>query len=498
MKIKLNLLPVLLVSAVVLSSCGGTDPGMTGKESTTTGWTYNDPTNGGFAVSKAEEQVTGPGLVLIEGGTFTMGRVQDDVMYEWNAVPRRVTVSSFYMDETEVRNIDYREYIYWLSRVFGDNNIQVVYNAMPDTLVWRDPVAYNEPYVEYYFRHPAYNQYPVVGVNWLQSTDYCLWRTDRVNEKTLVDIGYIELSTDQKDENNFNTDAYLAGIYQPVIRNPLESLDPNKDSRIYTIEDGVLLPKYRLPSEAEWEFAAFALRGNTSEELVWERRVYPWNGHNVRNDEIRNLGEMRANFVRGNGDMMGVSGALNDGGSITTPVKSFWPNDYGLYCMAGNVNEWVADIYRPLSFEDVSAFNPYRGNEFTKLYKNADGNTEIDSLGRLKNELITEKDAEGRFNYRKADYRNYRDGDLQSSMNYDEKDTTSEVYKKGTKNMYINDQYEKSSLVNDNVRVYKGGSWKDRAYFLSPGTRRFLLETEARDDIGFRCAMTRVGSPTGF
>lgn len=499
MKMKLNLLPAILLAALILSSCGGSESGQqTGKESTTTGWSYNDPTNGGFAVASTEEQETGPGLVLVEGGTFTMGRVQDDVMYEWNAVPRRVTVSSFYMDETEVRNIDYREYIYWLVRVFGENNIAVVHNALPDTLVWRDPVAYNEPYVEYYFRHPAYNQYPVVGINWLQANDYCIWRTDRVNEKILVDLDYIELSTDQKDENNFNTDAYLAGIYQPVIRNPLESLDPNKDSRIYSIEDGVLLPKYRLPSEAEWEFAAFALKGNTSEELVWERRVYPWSGHNVRNDNVKNLGEMRANFVRGNGDMMGVAGNLNDGGSITVPVKNFWPNDYGLYCMAGNVNEWVADVYRPLSFEDVSGFNPYRGNEFQKIYRNpADNNAEVDSLGRLKTVAITEKDAEGRFNYRKSDYRNYKDGDLQSSMYFETKDTASEEYKNGSKNMYVNSQYEKSSLVNDNVRVYKGGSWKDRAFFLSPGTRRFLLETESRDDIGFRCAMTRVGSPTG-
>jgi len=500
MKMKLNLLSAILLAALVLSSCGGSESGQqTGKESTTTGWTYNDPTNGGFAVASTEEQETGPGLVLVEGGTFTMGRVQDDVMYEWNAVPRRVTVSSFYMDETEVRNIDYREYIYWLVRVFGENNIAVVHNALPDTLVWRDPVAYNEPYVEYYFRHPAYNQYPVVGVDWLQANDYCIWRTDRVNERILVEMDYIELSTDQKDENNFNTDAYLAGIYQPVIRNPLESLDPNKDSRIYSIEDGVLLPKYRLPSEAEWEFAAFALKGNTSEELVWERRVYPWSGHNVRNDNVKNLGEMRANFVRGNGDMMGIAGNLNDGGSITVPVKNFWPNDYGLYCMAGNVNEWVADVYRPLSFEDVSGFNPYRGNEFQKIYRNpADNNAEVDSLGRLKTVSITEKDAEGRFNYRKSDYRNYKDGDLQSSMYFETKDTASEEYKNGSKNMYVSSQYEKSSLVNDNVRVYKGGSWKDRAFFLSPGTRRFLLETESRDDIGFRCAMTRVGSPTGI
>jgi formylglycine-generating enzyme required for sulfatase activity len=263
------------------------------------------------------------------------------------------------------------------------------------------------------------------------------------------------------------------------------------------MEDGILLPKYRLPSEAEWEFAAFALRGNTSEELTWEKRIYPWNGHNVRNNEAKNLGLMRANFVRGNGDMMGVAGSLNDGGSITTPVKAFWPNDYGLYCMAGNVNEWVADIYRPLSLEDVNGFNPFRGNEYKKLYKNADGYPEPDSLGRLKTVPITEKDAEKRFNYRKSDYRNFRDGDLMSSVQYYvtrfEPADTSMAYRNPSRNVY----YKESSLINDNVRVYKGGSWKDRAYYLSPGTRRFLLETEDRDDLGFRCSMTRVGSPTG-
>jgi formylglycine-generating enzyme len=223
MKLKLNLVAVLAIALFFSYSCGKTSPTTTGKASTTTGWQYNDPSTGGFEVKTAAEQETGPGLVLIEGGTFTMGRTQDDVMYEWNTVPRRVTVSSFYMDETEIRNVDYREYIYWLERVFVDNNPQVFYNALPDTLVWRDPMAYNEPYVEYYFRHPSFNQYPVVGVNWLQANDYCLWRTDRVNEMLLVAEGIIELSTDQKGENNFNTEAYLAGLYQPVIRNPIES-----------------------------------------------------------------------------------------------------------------------------------------------------------------------------------------------------------------------------------------------------------------------------------
>ena len=96
-----------------------------------------------------------------------MGNVKEDVMKRWNNQPRRVTVRSFYMDETEVRNVDYREYLYWLKRVFADMP-EVHDRALPDTLVWRRPLAYNEPMVENYLRHPAYSEYPVVGVSWVQ------------------------------------------------------------------------------------------------------------------------------------------------------------------------------------------------------------------------------------------------------------------------------------------------------------------------------------------
>ncbi len=491
------IVPIITIGLLFMPACEQ-------HRSSTTGWEYNDPDSGGFQSIDYFEQETGPGLVLIEGGTYSMGRVEQDVLYDWNNVPRRVTISSYYMDETEVRNIDYREYLYWISRVFIDYP-EVYRKALPDTLVWRSKVAYNEPYVLYYLRHPAYQEYPVVGINWLQADDYCAWRTDRVNENILIREGLLLKNPNQQGEENFNSEAYMAGQYEGEMKGSgIEDLDPNRDYRKARMEDGIFLPKYRLPTEAEWEYAALALIGNSVDERVYNRRLYPWNGHFVRNPNTRDLGAILANHVRGRGDYMGTAGALNDNADITAPVNSYWPNDNGLYCMAGNVSEWVMDVYRPSTFEDMDEFRPFRGNVYKTQRRDEEGAiAEKDSLGRIQWRDVTPEEAFDRTNYNKADNINYLDGDFESSLNYSDDDTraahsSSNMYYGGKSTENVRGGVGMQSMITDKSRIYKGGSWADRTYWLVPGTRRFLDESKSKADLGFRCTMTRVGSPAGF
>lgn len=491
---------------VLFANCKGSD------QSATTGWDYDNPEWGGFESAKVEDQMTPPGMVFIEGGSFVMGQTTDNVRYEWHNQPKRVTISSFYMDECEITNLDYREYLYWLNRVYGNDYPEVYQKALPDTLVWRSKLSYNEPMVDYYFRHSSWADYPVVGVSWLQANEYCSWRTDRVNEKILVDAGFLEMMDDQQSgENVFTTDAYYAGQYEGIVGEEMEDLNPNGEGfRKVKMEDGILLPRFRLPTEAEWEFAALSLVGNTVEERIVERRIYPWNGHIVRTAEKKYYGQMMANFKRSRGDAMGVASALNDHWEYTAPVMFYFPNDYGLYNMAGNVAEWVMDVYRVSTGVDSKGINPYRGNVYMTKVTDSDGMiAEKDSLGRISYRAVTVEENINRRNYRQSDNINYLDGDLASQLRdswattpeegeeeggYEEEsgEEGAEVeVKKETSDMYA---YEQRSMVDDKARVVKGGSWKDRAFYLSPGQRRFLDQAQSTDWIGFRCAMDRMGS----
>jgi len=563
---KINAVKLLLSLVIIFgfASCSKKSDSKGGSKAT--GWKINDKKGGFQYGTKFKKQATGPGLVMVEGGTFTMGKVADDVMHDWNNTPNQQHVMTFYMDETEVTNMMYTEYLNWLKTVFppDQENYKNIYDgASPDTLVWRNRLGYNETMTNYYLRSPAYAEYPVVGVNWIQATEFAKWRTDRVNEKMLEEQRYLKKDskiTDVSADKVFSTQAYLAspstamGGDQAIVLQKGQgrgAAKPSKDGaaaganntagnskkNVYAqMTSGLLLPEYRLPTEAEWEYAAAADVGQREYNSYKGQKKYPWSGTYTRSGKRQVRGDQLANFKQGKGDYGGIAGWSDDGADITNQVKSYPPNDFGLYDMAGNVAEWVADVYRPVVDDEANDFNYYRGNVYMKNKIGDDGKVELitsetqmfDTLsngkiisrnlpGQIAQVPIDEKETYLRQNFDKSDNRNYRDGDKQSTRYFkfgaseegDEKGKMKDdqrMYDSPKHNVSSDSlgnmirKYDKSNkrttLVNDDVRVYKGGSWRDRAYWLDPAQRRYFPQDIATDYIGFRCAMSKVGPKT--
>ena len=541
----------IIATILILGSCGKPNT------SRGTGWSINSK-KGGFQYNvEFEEQETGPGLVFIEGGTFTKGQVQDDVMHDWNNTPNQQHVMSFYIDETEVTNLMYNEYLNWLEMVFPTQNpdYQLIYEgALPDTLVWRNTLGYVEELTSNYLRHPAYAEYPVVGVNWLQAVQYAEWRSDRVNEFILEREGFVkrDVCYNEVDANStFNTQTYLTrpevsygGKTDSLSENNTPLINSGKRGTIKKdtatinnyakVENGLFLLSYRLPTETEWEYAALALVGDREYNTYRGKKKYPWSGEYTRSSDRRTEGDQLANFKFGKGDYGGIAGWSDDGADITIQVKSYPPNDFGVFDMAGNVAEWVADVYRPIVDDEYNDFNYYRGNVYSKSVIGEDGKAAVvdqdelifDTLpngkvylkklpGTLVEQPIDEEETFLRQNFSESDNRNFRDGDRESTKKYrdppdenqsgTQKPESNLMYnapihakvtydQEGNKVRKIDKSNKRTSLITDEVRVYKGGSWKDRAYWLDPAQRRYLPQYIATDYIGFRCAMSRVGS----
>jgi formylglycine-generating enzyme len=422
---------ILFLGVALLSSCGNSNRGQLVGVQDRPEWYQPDPF----------------GMLYIPMGSYNMGPSDQDLPYAQTAQSKTVSVQAFYMDQTEITNNEYRQFVHYVRdsiarRLLGDDDedtylittdeygedidppqinwnaklrwdkqevreiLEEMYypegerfyrrrefdtrkfnfeyywidlksaaqrenreqgltdrsvfikkdiiNVYPDTLAWIHDFTYsfNEPMTNMYFWHPAFDEYPVVGINWKQARAFCIWRTQLLN-------------------------SFLHSVGQSFVQD------------------------FRLPTESEWEYAA---RGGL------DLSPYPWGGPYIRNARgcfLGNFKPLRGNYV-------------DDGGFHTVKVTSYSPNDYGLYCMAGNVAEWTNNAF------DESAYS---------------------------------------FAH-----------DLNMDYVYEAKDTDPAALKR---------------------KAIRGGSWKDIGYYLQTGTRTYEYQDTAKCYIGFRCVMTYLGRAKG-
>lgn len=304
-------------------------------------------------------QETPFGMVQIPGNTFFMGQADEDVAASQINFNRQITVSSFLMDSEEITNNEYRQFLNFIDTISQDPNEQywtqqVKQEVTPNPNVWDSEFAYHmgDKMTQYYFSHQAFDDYPVVGVSWESAAKFTEWRTEHLN------IGRQEDETGgggglfggkKKRQAQDNGVQGLGGPGQLGAAPQGVQGQPNQPNTTFksTLPIEKRYPNFRLPTEAEWEYAA---RGGR--EII----KYPWGGPYTRNRQ----GCFLANFKPGRGNYS------DDGYPYTAPVNAFLPNNFNLYNMAGNVAEWCLDDFSPIYNPLVWDLNPvflYKDNE---------------------------------------------------------------------------------------------------------------------------------------
>lgn len=241
-------------------------------------------------------------MIYIPAGSFVMGQELDTIT--WNSVPTRTySLSSFFISETEVPNWLYREFCQHMIDSLGSEKAQ---QFLPDSLCWLNGTTNSD--VDYlaahYFTHPAFDNYPVVGVSYIQAHSFCAWLTSKVKNEL------------------------------------------RRSKKIASWADFI---EFRLPTEEEWEYAA---RGGSD-----LHSYYPWGPYYYTFSDDGFVPHANCGAII---DTLGATDlpADHDGYTYTGPIKSYTSNSYGLYNVSGNVSEWTTTIYNPSAYLPVYDLNP--------------------------------------------------------------------------------------------------------------------------------------------
>lgn len=324
-------------------------------------------------------------------------------------IPGNDTFPAFYISKIEEPNINYLTYLLYLDVVFGDSYPTVVQAAIPKKLAGKQHY-YNDPYLESYLSHPAFAYYPVTNLTYEQIDNYLYWKTDRLNESILIKKGILNMNPEQRDEDNFNTEAYLNGQYQGDVRKNLRA--SNGGERSVALSDGILFTGFRLPTEAEWDYlcdSAWNAKGSKKGKfkhhpfgedyypLKWTK-IYGRTGNDYHYGAQDYLSEDVKSF-----DLSQVK--IPQEAQVQVLSKAFnklqydGPKSKQIYNLEGGVREWVVDEYKAqanpkdMSWEAVMKAGAYLFNEGLRDENNA--YLEKDHLGHMRHFRYIAYNADG-------------------------------------------------------------------------------------------------------